>query len=225
MLALLLLVAAADPRTLLEKAIRVEKENLLERSRYFAREEIKVARIEGGRRKQLSWNTYEAMMVDGRVRYRGVARNGKQLKDQKLQPEGKRFGLKLAQVLAHHDVTLVGSEVIDGRKAWHVKTRLPEAAPLPQGKEDLALLGPLDLWLDEATGQERQMRLSVERPKGPWTVGTTLETWSTRVDKLFVGARALVRRPVGKAVVETDQVYSNYKRFSSEAVVTFTPEP
>ena len=227
MLALLLLAAVADPRALLERAIAVEKEMLPERSRYFAREDVRVTRIEGDRRKQLSWTTFEAMMVEGRVRYRQVARNGKPVKtaQQKLQPEGKRFGLKLTQVLEHHDVEIVGSTLIDGRPAWHLRTHPRGAAPLPGGMEDLALLGPLELWLDAATGQERQLRLVVERPKGPWTLGATLEAWSTRVDRVFVGARSLVRRPAGKAILETEQLYTDYKRFSSEAVVTFTPTP
>lgn len=227
MLALLLLAAVADPRTLLEKAIAVEREMLPERSRYFAREDIRVTRVQGESRKQLSWTTFEAMIVESRVRYRLVARNGKALKpsQQKLQPEGKRFGLKLKQVLEHHDVEIVGRETLEGRPAWHLHTRPRATAPLPGGMEDLALLGPLDLWLDEATGQERQLRLVVERPKGPWTLGTTLDAIDTRVDRVFVASRALVRRPVGKAIIETEQLYKDYKRFSSEAVVTFTPTP
>jgi hypothetical protein len=224
-LALLLLAAVADPRTLLERAIAVEKEALPERSRYFAREDVRVTRIEGERRKQLAWNTFEAMMVDGRVRYRQVARNGKPLKpqQQKLQPESKRFGLKLTQVLEHHDLELVGRETLEGRPAWHLRTHLRPAAPAPGGMEDLALLGPLDLWIDEATGQERRLRLVVEKPRGPWTLGTTLDANGTRIDRVFVAGHALVRRPVGKAIIETEQTYTGYKRFSSEAVVTFAP--
>ena len=227
MFALLLCAAFLDPRELIEKAIAVEKQNLPERSRYFAREEIRVTRSEGGQRKQLSLRTFEAMVVEGRVRYRQVARDGKPLKagERKLQPEGKRAGLKMRQVLEYHDLEFAGSESIEGRAAWHVRTRPRATAPRAGSQEDLALLGPMDLWIDEVTGQERKLRLVVERPWGPWTKATTLETWSVRLDRLFVAARSLVRRPIGKSVIETDQVYSDYKRFSSEAVVTFTPEP
>ena len=227
MLALLLLtVAAVEPRALLERARTLEKQNEAERARYFAREDIKLTREESdGSRKQTSWHTYEAIVMAGRLRYRLVARDGKPLPagQQKLQPEGKRSSFGWTQLLQHHDLKLVGEETIDGRRAWRIRTQLRADAPPPKQLSDVALSSSFDIWIDQATGLERKLRFTVERPWARWHKGATVETWSTPLDRLFVIARTLVRNPNGKRVDETDQVYSNYRRFSGESSIRFDP--
>lgn len=224
MIALLTLALAVDPRALVERAQALSEAQAAERARYFAREDIVVtAEQPDGSRQQKAWRTYEAMIVEGRLRYRLVARNGQPLPapQQKLQPDGRRSSLGWKQLLAHHDFALAGEEVVDGRKAWRIRTRLLPDAPRPRKLEDAALSGPFEIWIDQQTGLERKLRWTVERPWSVWRKGATVEAWSTPIDKLFVVARTLVRNPSGKYVVETDQVYSNYRRFSGESSIQF----
>lgn len=220
----LLAALAADPRALLERARELEKANEAERARYFAREDIQLTREQpDGSRRQMSWVTYEAMMVDGRLRYRRVARDGKPLpvNQQRLQPEGRRSSFDWKQLLAQHDLTLVGEEVVDGRRAWRIRTSLRPEAPLPKKLSDVALSGPFEIWIDQATGLESKLRWRVERPWANWTRGATVETWTLMVDRFFVLKRVLVRVPKKDRVEETDQTYTNYRRFSGESSIRF----
>jgi len=210
---------------LLQRMLELKKQNLAERSRYFAREDIRVVREKDGQRTPRSWNTYEAAVLDGRIRYKLVARNGKPLaaKSQKLQPEGARYEVQWEQVLAHHNLRLLGTESIGGRAAWHVAARLKPSAPRPVVRQDMALAGSWDIWIDQATGQESRTRLLVERDWLAFTAGSTLETESTLQGALFLPARSVVRRRDQSQIIETEQMLTGYRRFSSESVLL--PEP
>lgn len=224
---LLLLTQSPDPRALLERAIDATRQQKAERARFFGREDVQTFRIEGTKRKRLSWNTYEALVLDGQVRYRRTQRDGKPLppKRQELQPPGKRWAMRFEQVLAHHELALVGEDSIGGRPVWVLQTRLRPDAPAPTGLEDLGLLGALRLWLDRESGIDLQSRLEVTRSFRGLERGSVIETRLMKFGGVFVAARALIRIPGTKSSVETVQTYSDYKRFSSDVTIRFDPEP
>jgi hypothetical protein len=167
------------------------------------------------------------MILEGEIRFKRTRTNGKPLpaKRQQLQPRGKRWGLRHEQMLTGHRLTVTGEEQLGGRPAWVLRAELKEDAAAPQGLEDLALLGSARIWVDKETGIDLQTRLLTTRPFRGLERGTLIETRLMKVDQVFVAERAYIRIPGPRGFTETIQTYSDYQRFSSDAIIRFEPDP
>jgi hypothetical protein len=221
-----LLAQTPEARELVSRAREAYRQQMNERRLYFGREEIRTWRVEKGKRKLIAWNTYEATVEDGKVMHKRIAHMGKPIQEGKRTPRdgNRRASFDSSQILSYCETRITGEEAIGGRRVWVVEAKPRADAPPPRELADLALMGPVKFWFDQETGTELQSRHLIERGLPQVPAGTIIETRMMPAGTIFVPVRAVVRRPVGKHWVETEQTYSDYKRFSADAVLTFTDE-
>lgn len=228
---------------MLRETLLAGKRNTARAVNWLSREDIRRYNSTKGR-KLLQWETYEASMVEGSNYYRLVARNGKLLKKQerdeerkKLEREaarrrmmpgktrsvGERYSMSIQALLDHHEIKYSGEDVTpDGRKYWIIDTRLHDLAPLPAGPGDMALSGDATLWIDQETKLLLRQELRVTRVWRAWLPGSLVF-----YEMLWNGEVMLVKRIsltlAGQVSRETDQVYSNYRKFASSSDIRFEP--
>lgn len=237
----------------MERAIETGTENLQRSANYFGREDIRFYQIFfTGKPRQISWTTSEASVVEGAPYFRLTAINGRKLSKKQEQAEQRklerataerrqrkldgqplrstdsRWSVDLRHLLKFHDLERVGEDTIARRKMLVVEARLREEAPAPVGRNDLALAGNLRLWIDAETGYAVRRLLEVTRSWGEWREGSLVEYQLFREEGIYLLEYIRVTRRVDHArvrAVETEQRYSQYRKFTTDSSITFEPTP
>ena len=247
--------AAAEPgdlRKLIETAQSAAREQFQLAARYLGQEDIRVYEIKQNGRKTLrKWTTYEAGILEGSPYYRLVAINGKPLSEKQEAAQDRlmahemeyrrktppaerhstdRYSTNLRHLIDYHDLTYDGEQILDGRPAWLISTRLKSSAPKPTKYEDLLLAADSTHWIDQETGAILRWRLVMKKTLHSWTVGSIDEKIVTLLSDtggkpVFVPKQMSARVPHEDGPVrETVQSFSNYKRFEADSSVTFDPK-
>ena len=131
--------------------------------------------------------------------------------------------MSIQSLLDHHELKYSGEDVTpEGRKYWIVDTRLQDLAPFPERRNDMALAGDVTLWIDQENKLLLRQELRVTRAWQAWLPGSLVF-----YEMLWNGEVMLVKRIAtrleGPIRRETDQVYSNYRKFASKSDIRFEP--
>lgn len=232
---------APEPADLLRTAFAASKENSRRSANWLAKEDIKRFQLRR-KRKLISWVTYEASRVEGENYYRLIARNGKPLsKEAERQEQAKlereaayrratppaarnrrsdsRFSMAIPHILEHHDLQYSGEDTVNGRKIWIVDTKLRDGAPPPRKRDEMALAGDTTLWIDQETNLVTMQELRVKRGWEQWAPGSFVRYELFWNGEVMLVRRILVHLPA--AGTDSEQAYSDYRRFGAESNLTF----
>jgi hypothetical protein len=232
-----------EPAKYLEQVNAASKENSRKSANWLGREDIREYLTAKGHRRLLRWVTYEASKVEGENYYKVTARNGKPLSksDQRREQEKldleaayrranppgarhspivtNRYSISLRQIIAFHQLQYSGEDTINGRTYLIVDTRLRDFAPQPQEPDDLALAGDATLWVDKETNLIVMQELRFKRTWRTWDPGSFV-----RYDMRWNGEVMLIQRIFVRhegLLGESEQLYSEYRKFGSEANIKF----
>jgi len=232
-----------DPARLLLEVIDASKENSRRSVNWLGQEDIRRYDLRR-RRKRVSWVTYEASKVEGENYYRVVRRNGKPLSKEEARREqsklertasrrrsGKkkddvsdtRFSMSLRHVVDHHELKYVGADTYGGRKIWIIDSKIYFAAPLPSGPGDIALAGDGTFWVDQETRLLLMQEIRVTREWERWNPGALVRYELEWNGEVMLPRRILVRNET--AASESEQIYSNYRKFGSDSTIQFDSTP
>lgn len=246
-----LLLGSEDPAELIRVSMEAGKSNTVKAANWLSREDIR--RFDPQRKSKLvSWQTYEASIVEGQNYYRLTARNGKPLKKAEREDEqdkldreaerrrkmarvrtavatgmksismGSRYSLSLEHLIWHHDIQLAGENTTpEGREYWVVDTRLQPSAPLPKERNDMALAGNVTLWIDKETHLLLRRELRVTRVWGDWGPGSSVLFEMFWNGDVMLVKRIATRIGFGARLRDTEQTYSNFKKFGAETEIKF----
>ena len=247
--ALSLVSEVRDPAELVRESLEAGKSNNVKAANWLSREDIR--RFDPERKgKLVSWETYEASIVEGQNYYLLTARNGKPLKKAEREDEqdkldreaerrrkmarvkattatkpvslGSRYSLSLDHVLEHHDIQLAGENVTpEGREYWIVDTRLQPSAPLPNERNDMALAGNVTLWIDKETHLLLRRELRVARVWGDWGPGSIVLFEMFWNGDVMLVKRITTRNGFAGRRRDTEQIHSNFKKFGAETEIKF----
>jgi hypothetical protein len=240
-----------EPAKYLEQVMAASKENSRKSANWLGREDIRQYLTRKGHRRLLRWTTYEASKVEGENYYKVIAEGGKPLsksaqkrEQEKLDGEAKwrrntppgergrpsakgRYSISLSQIIAFHQIRFSGEDTINGRTYRIIDTRLRDFAPHPHDPDDLALAGDATIWVDKETNLIVMQELRFKRQWLNWDIGSYV-----RYDMFWNGEVMLIKRifvRLDGLMQENEQIYSNYRKFGSEANIKFegfeTPPP
>jgi hypothetical protein len=246
-------VPAGDPHDLVSQAVAAESENRKRAANYLFREAIyyRESDPQGAMALRL-WSTYEVTFLQGEPFHRLVALDGRPLAPEKAAEEqkrmeqvaayrrktpieqrrkkqsaaeGRRFRIDSRLVDEWHEASLVGEDIIDGRRAWILETRPRHDAPRPKSRAEWTLAQQCKYWVDEETLHPIRLEtVQLYDWEGVPKASVTETRW-TRVDDVWLVSRITTDNSIqrGKSQVrtETDQQYSNYHKFGSETIITY----
>jgi len=194
-------------------------------------------------------STYEVLFVEGETYHRLVARNGQPLESeeiakeqQKLEAvadfrrktpvderrrrwiaaEGRRLTFTYRLLAEHHKVVLVGEGTIGGRSAWILEAE-PHGAPKPRTRKEWAFVLRCKLWIDQSSLLPLRMEYTQVRDWDNIPAGSVTEVSFTPVDEVWLASRIVARQQLSRGnrleISETQQVYSQFHKFSADSVI------
>jgi hypothetical protein len=139
------------------------------------------------------------------------------------EAERQRYSFDLGLLASTHTAAVAGETVIEGRPVVLVNTEPRKGTPRPITLREWVYLLKGRLWIDRETGfpvraEYTQVKTGLGRKKG----GAVSYEW-TRVEDAWLAKRIVSRiRPADTddapiTLRETDQSYSNYRRFRAES--------
>jgi hypothetical protein len=241
--------AAPEARTLVNECLRAETENTKVAANWLGREDIRRFTIHGRKRKLTGWQTFEASFLAGRPYYRKIAINGKPLSRSQIEREDalmgaelryrqdtpraeqrsndRRTGFGLKTILYSHDFQVLREDAWHGRKTWVVEGILRSDAPEPMTLSDGGLSSDVLLWVDEETHLPVREELTVRKTWAHMESGSTILLEFSFDNGLRLISKIVLRgMPNEKGLFhETEQTYSNYRKFGAESQIIVHPEP
>jgi hypothetical protein len=225
---------AQDAAELLARSVGAERSNTQRMARYLFREDVR-QRYYDSRGKLTSDHslTYEVLIIEGRPYHRRIAMDEVPLSpedDAKEQErmervaaerrgapnkqtasERRRRVVPYDQLGRLHQVKLAGEEIIAGRSCYVLQAE-PRRGAKPRTRDEERLLrSEVRVWMDRQTLHRVRMALTGGEE-------TTFE-FAQHDGDIWLISRILSRTKQGKATLETEQVYSDYRRFSSESSI------
>ncbi|MGA9528615.1 MAG: hypothetical protein WBS24_10910 [Terriglobales bacterium] len=238
--------SALDPS--LEEAVANDKKTSDEAQKYTYTEHKKDLTFDSkGRVKQDSSDTFEIIFLEGAPYQKHTLHNGKPLPEKEQKAEDKKladvakarrenpekdrvlsgqFHLKLPvdQIAAHFDVSAAGSDEIDGRK-----TLVFNAVPRPGsgGMKEMSrdgLAWEMKLWVDEQDKVFSKIDAKVIADGMRYENGLVCEfNWQRVNGEAWLPVRywikGKVRYMMMNVPVETEQSYSDYKKFHADTKI------
>lgn len=222
------LLCAQDPRALLDQALQTKKELYFRVKDYLGREDIRYYRTElPGSRKQTDWNTFDVFVVDGRRVFRLIARNGKPIKPTDRLPTNNRIAFRVEDIPQNHSLTLKGEATLLGRKCWVLEATLDPASPDNVSREAGMSASDATLWIDQQTHFLLKEESRLRRRWNGFPEGAVVTHEALLHHDLPLSGRIHLQRqiPRGKnqTLLETEQIYSNYRRFGAQSAIEFNP--
>ena len=237
-----------DAAHLMEESVRAEDANQVAAACWLGREDIRHFGIAGRKKKLTGWQTYEASILAGRPYYRKIAMDGRTLSpkqasgedermDAELQYRGttpwneqaandRRIGFGLKSALPCHDFKILRAEELRGRKVWLVAGTLLPDAPVPVTQSDGGLSSDLLAWVDQETKLTLREELTERKTWARLRPGSTVILEFDFSQGLRLVSRILLRSaPNDKGkFTETEQIYSDYKKFGAESLIILQPQ-
>ena len=139
--------------------------------------------------------------------------------------EENRFRIDAHIVLEWHNLKRAEDSTLAGRAVWVVEAAPQRGAPKPKRRSQWSLSQRLRFWVDKTTSLPLQIEGEQLYDFDGSRKGTVTRVTYTEVEGVSLLARidSLGSRGSGKAIYsfETDQTYSNYRRFRAESVLWF----
>ena len=221
-------LGAQDPRALLDQALQTKKDLYPRVKDYLGREDIRYDRTElPGKRKQTDWSTYDVFVVDRRRVFRLIARNGKPIKPTDRPTVTNRIAFRVEDLPQNHALTLKGEATLLGRKCWVVEAVLNPASPDNVSREAGMSASDATLWIDQQTHYLLKEESRLRRRWNGFPEGSVVTYEALLHHDLPLTGRIHLQReiPRGKTqtLLETEQIYSDYRRFGAESAIEFNP--
>lgn len=234
-----------DAHKIIAESIAANEASARDSAQWLGREDVRhYVKDREGRRKQTSWFTYEALVLEGAPYYRLTGVNGKAIskrmeraEQRRLDEEtayrrqmplaerqyhGPRIGFRLSGATLAHDLRLLGSEQIDGRTVWVVEGSLRPDARMAQNAMEGALASDFTLWIDEKTKLTVREEFRLRRPFHGIREGSVgIKEYDLRPEARLAAKWTLRILASGGATGETEQMYSNYRRFEAIAAIEY----
>ena len=142
-----------------------------------------------------------------------------------ISAEGRRFRIDLRLIGECHDARYAGEDTVMGRKAWVIETEPKAGTRKPKNRAEWALSQKCRYWIDQETLHPLKL---ISTQLYDWDdVKKDAQTESTwlRVDDVWLVASiqstSMPQNHKPPVVLETDQRYSNYRKFSSSSAITY----
>jgi len=244
-----------DVRELLERSIAADRENSRHALNYLFREDIMYRRrYPTGQVVDERSNTFEVVyLVDGPY-YRLVARNGLPLspsdeaaevakmtreaeqrrehpgmRQSTLNPKKDRFSVPYSKLAEFHKLRYEGEDTVDGRKAYVLLAKPRSGVRTKSDLDQYVRSMRVRVWIDQASLVRLRMHAEAVRKTRWMPKGHTIDYQFGRVNnEIWLIHRILLRLPVTNpkgSWQETDQRYSNYRKFRSDSRIVATQEP
>jgi hypothetical protein len=224
-----------DPAQLLDRSLAVKRELLPQIKDYLGQEDIRYYRTgSGSRRKQTGWSTYDVFVVEKQRVFRMVARDGKPVKPGKPQAkprqgEADRIAFQVEDLRTNHTLRLRGEETLLGRRCWVLEATLDPAAPEIVNRSKGMSSSDATLWIDQETHWILKEEARLRRRWLVFPEGSVVTHEVLFHDGLPLTSRIHLQRfsggedPKRRVLLETEQTYSNYRRFATETAIQFNP--
>jgi len=228
---------AQDPSQVVARSVEAERANRQRMAMYLFREDVRQKQFDrDGKFLSQRTLTYDVLILEGRPYHRRVALDGVPLSPEeearelelmdkvatqrrrnpaaRAESERKRRVVPYDQLDRLHTLRLVREE----RACWVIGGSPKRGARARTADEERLRNSKVTVWIDKATLHRVRMEVSGEHGEH------TLFEFGQRDGDIWLIARIVARQRQGKAILETEQVYSNYRRFTSESSVTVQGE-
>ncbi len=239
-----------DARALVEKSLVAEAENRSRMVNYLFLEQVTRKSFNRERKLVDSQaSAFEVTFIEGKPAFRRVSVNGRPLteeeekqetarlrqlaEDRRNRPdiaspvEQRRRAHPFQTFRRYHDFTLAGEEQMDGRECWIIDSRPRRGHPRPQSSDEERIAdATARFWIDKETLHRVRMDVTALKPASAAKVQEyTSYRWGQRDGSVWLITAIRTVLPLsgnGKtlAYYEGEQLYSNYRRFSSESSVS-----
>jgi len=143
--------------------------------------------------------------------------------------EENRFKFDTRLVVDNHDLKLLGDAPLLGRDTWVLEATPRRGTRKPKTRAEWSLSQKLRYWVDKQTAVPLQVEAVQLYDYDTSRKGTTTLVVYTEVEGVWLTERIDSRgiRKIGrdKVITETDQRYSNYRRFRADSTLLFEDEP
>ncbi|HBY59476.1 MAG TPA: hypothetical protein DEH78_06610 [Solibacterales bacterium] len=243
---------AQDAGDLVARSIAAEEDNRRRAISWLYREAVISRFFEKDRLRRRTETNYEVLFVEGQPYYRMTGRDGRPLagaekeeEDARMQrvaeerranpnkivvSDRPRLAILYRVVPETHEVTLAGSEVVEGRDAWRLVAK-PRRSLAPRETRVLETRAvDLLIWVDKASLMRVKQEAVALRNAGRFRKGDRVtHSFEPHADggeaPTWLVKRITLRRPFGKNErIEVDQVYSEYRRFAADSRITIEPQ-
>lgn len=145
-----------------------------------------------------------------------------------IAAEGRRFRIDLRLIGEYHEAHFAGEDTVLGRKAWIIETEPKPGTHKPRNRAEWALSQKCRYWIDQETMHPLKLVSTQLYDWDDVSQGTVTESTWLRVDDVWLVATIKTRgeEQRGKLALarETDQRYSNYRKFSTTSAITYEAE-
>lgn len=245
---------ASDARALIDKSLAAEADNRSRMVNYLFLEEITRRSFNREKKMvQSQSSAFEVLFIEGKPAFRRVSINGRPLTEEEERAETARLrqlaedrrrntGIPsaaeerrrfhpFALFRIYHEFRMAGEESMEGRDCWVIESKPRRGAPKPQSADSERIASAsAKFWIDKETLNRVRMDVTALKPGSAAKVNEyTSYRWGQRDGSvwLITAIKAVLPLPGnGKtlAYYESEQRYSNYRRFTSESSVSSVEE-
>lgn len=209
---LLLAFAWPDAGSLYIRSLEAETENKRRMAVYLFREDIaQYTTDERGRELNRVTTHYEVQMIGGRLVHRRVGQDGTAVE------APKRRTYPYSRLGALHSLKVKGESVEDGFDCWIVEGRPRLFARAANADEERLKRSVVTVWIDKNTFH--RVRMDAVEKRGE----TVSFRFAPRDEDVWLVTAIIVRIPQGRRFRYIEQIYSDYRRFTSDSTVTVVP--
>jgi len=221
-----------DPAELLEKALQAKEELEPRIKDYLGREDIRYYQTHQRERQMTDWITYDVFVIGKERVFRMVARKGKPVKPRKgkakpRQGEHDRISFKVEDLKLNHTLSIQGEGTILGRRCWILQGLLDPGAPDNVSRSSGMASSDGRLWIDQESHWILKEEALLRRHWLGFPEGSVVTYEALWHDGLPLTGRVHLQRTIAlgdhQFLLETEQTYSNYRRFGAETAIQFNP--
>lgn len=238
---------AQDPAEILRLAIEAMPGHVERQGQFLYREEIRGYELDpSGNKHRTSWQTYDALIVEGEIYYLRVAVDGRELapdlkkaEEEALEREAamrrrvplaerwrlrqnqnqERYVARLTDMAEFHALELRGSAEVHGRPVWVVEGIPRDTKIRAKQKFEMLRVSRCKLWIDQQNYAVLRREVEVLRHWMDYGAGSTSTMETVMVgDAVLPAVLRQTIEPKNRKdqALLREQVYSNYRRFSVE---------
>lgn len=224
---------ATDPAELLEKALLAKQELAPKIKDYLGREDIRYYQShEPGPREMTDWLTFDVFVIGKERVFRLVAKKGKPVKTRRgkarpQQGEHDRISFNIEELRRNHTLSIKGEATVLGRLCWVLEGRLDPGAPDNVSRSGGMASSDGTLWIDQESHWILKEEAVLRRRWQGFPEGSIVTHDAFWHEDLPLTGRIHLLRTISlgnhRFQLETEQTYSNYRRFGAETAIEFSP--
>jgi len=235
-------VARESATELVERSVEAARANRQRMAMYLFREDV--------RQKQFNASgdltgertlTYDVLMLEGRPYHRRVAIDGRPLApadeamerermdqvaaERRRNPSARSPTDRTRRVVPYDQLTRLLKTRVDGeislnRRPCSLVIAAPKRSAKARTPDEKRLAGSrVSIWIDKATLHRVRMEVQSRHDE------STVFDYARQDGDIWLIRRIAARQHQGKTVLETEQIYSNYRRFSAESEARVQDDP